>query len=68
MNRLAGKAAIVTGAASGNTAYLAGDEASFVTGTLVVADGGITAGMYAAPAGERGRQPSGMRVAFNQVW
>jgi len=48
MDRLAGKVAIVTGAASGNTAYLAGDEASFVTGTLVVADGGITAGMYAA--------------------
>ena len=29
-------------------AYLASDEASFVTGSLVFADGGITAGMYAA--------------------
>jgi 2-keto-3-deoxy-L-fuconate dehydrogenase len=27
-------------------AYLASDEASFVTGSLVFADGGITAGMY----------------------
>ena len=31
-------------------AYLASDEASFVTGSLVFADGGITAGMYTAPS------------------
>jgi NAD(P)-dependent dehydrogenase (short-subunit alcohol dehydrogenase family) len=31
-------------------AYLASDDASFVTGTIVYPDGGITAGMYSAMA------------------
>ena len=33
-------------------AYLASDEASFVTGSLVFADGGITAGMYSPAASQ----------------
>lgn len=32
-------------------AYLASDEASFVTGTMIVTDGGITAGPYSAAMG-----------------
>jgi NAD(P)-dependent dehydrogenase (short-subunit alcohol dehydrogenase family) len=33
-------------------AFLASDEASFITGTLLFPDGGITAGMYSAMAAE----------------
>jgi glucose 1-dehydrogenase len=33
---------------AGVAAFLAGDGASFVTGTMIVADGGITAGPYSA--------------------
>jgi len=37
---------------AGLAAYLASDEASFVTGTTIVIDGGITAGPYSAARGE----------------
>ncbi len=35
--------------------FLASDEAGFVTGTIVVSDGGITAGLYSAAAYATGR-------------